>query len=72
MKKLLLAGAAVLSVNTAYAEDSPPMGWVYSRFLQCADSVCHTAYTSVGADGVNVRQSPNGLPTHARAIAESW
>lgn len=38
----------------------PPLGWVFAPYTTCADPRCATVYVNVGADGLNVRQSPNG------------
>jgi hypothetical protein len=40
----------------------PPLGWVFYRYAPCADQNCSTLIVNVGADGLNVRVSPNGYP----------
>jgi hypothetical protein len=40
----------------------PPLGWVFYRYAPCADEKCSTLIVNVGADGLNVRVSPNGYP----------
>jgi len=39
----------------------PPIGWVYAPYTQCGNPPqCSMGVVSVGADGLNVRVTPNG------------
>jgi hypothetical protein len=41
----------------------PPLGWVFTRYTVCPEpAVCPVVFVSVGADGLNVRATPNGPP----------
>jgi len=44
----------------------PPIGWVYGPYTQCGNPPqCSMGMVSVGADGLNVRVTPNGPPVMA-------
>jgi hypothetical protein len=44
----------------------PPIGWVYGPYTQCANPPqCSMGVVNVGADGLNVRVTPNGPPVMA-------
>lgn len=62
MKKFFAIAALMLCASAASAQpvdDQPqqPMGWIYGRYLLCMNDIC---VISVQADGVNVRDRPNG------------
>lgn len=41
----------------------PPLGWVYTNYTTCPQPIsCPVVFVSVGADGLNVRTTPNGYP----------
>lgn len=44
----------------------PPIGWVYGPYTRCGNPpICSMGMVSVGADGLNVRATPNGPPVMA-------
>ena len=45
----------------------PPMGWIYGPFTSCGDPQCGVLIITVGADGLNVRTTPNGFITASLA-----
>src|SRR5262245_26056295 len=51
---------------TVPAYGPPPLGWVYGPYTSCANPPqCSMGVVNVGADGLNVRVTPNGPPTMA-------
>jgi hypothetical protein len=81
MKKTLLAGIAALFLATgASAQEGtpPPLGWVYSKYVDCPDGhPGHGCYIVRTDNTVNVRQHPNGpilssLGKGARVIPLDW
>jgi hypothetical protein len=65
MVKILLAGVALLAIfGTASAQEGPPLplGWVYSKYVDCPDGhPGHGCYIKVRTgNDANVRQYPNG------------
>jgi hypothetical protein len=44
----------------------PPIGWIYAPYAACLDPPrCSIVAVNVGADGLNVRATPNGPPVMA-------
>jgi hypothetical protein len=81
VKKLLLTGIAVLFLTTgASAQEGtpPPLGWVYSKYVDCPDGhPGHGCYIVRTDDTANVRQHPNGpilssLGKGTRVIPLDW
>jgi hypothetical protein len=69
-KNLFKIAAAALMTSTANAQPLPPppqpIGWVYTRYTVCPEpTVCPVVFVSVFADGLNVRDVPDGLPIMA-------
>jgi hypothetical protein len=62
--------SARVTVTPSY-QGPPPLGWVYLPYTRCAEwapwypPTCSTGMVTVVADGLNVRQTPNGYPTLA-------
>jgi hypothetical protein len=51
---------ARVTVQPPY-QGPPPIGWVYGPYTQCANPPqCSMGVVNVGADGLNVRVTPNG------------
>jgi hypothetical protein len=70
MIKLATLNAAVLMTSAAFAQPLPPppqpIGWVFTRYTVCPEpAVCPVVFVSVYADGLNVRDVPDGLPIMA-------
>ena len=56
---------ARVTVQPPY-QGPPPIGWVYGPYTQCGNPPqCSMGVVSVGADGLNVRVTPNGPPVMA-------
>jgi hypothetical protein len=63
--RCLKQGRARLTVTPPY-QGPQPIGWVYGPYTQCANPPqCSMGVVSVGADGLNVRVTPNGPPIMA-------
>jgi hypothetical protein len=61
--KILLAGVVVsAALGTASAQEGPPrpLGWVYSKYVDCPDGHPGHGCFIVRVDAANVRQYPNG------------
>jgi hypothetical protein len=69
LKPLAIAAMSIAMLAPAHAqmEVAPPppvpLGWVYTRFTSCPEPrTCPVVFVSVAADGLNVRDVPNGAP----------